>query len=124
MDIYPIATLEISKGATNLKTVDQICEYFTGKINAHPKAAYIGLFDHYTHTAGLPDGLIAPEIKDAKMVVFCFGPKILNPKVLALRPRSVGVCDMGDHFAFSFLEPPVEALSALMGAWVEGLKQA
>jgi len=94
------------------------------RVEEHPKAAFIALFDHYSHTKNLPDGEIAPEIKDAKNVVFCFGPKIANAEMLAVRPRSIGVVDFGESFEVVFLEAPMEPINKIMEGWAKGLKKA
>ncbi|MBU0554239.1 hypothetical protein KKB55_05515 [Myxococcota bacterium] len=122
MDKYPIRTIEILKTETNHDNLNEICDYFINKVKHHPKGAYIGLFDHYAHTEQLEDGVIIPEIKGAKLVVFCFGPKLLDPRALAVRPRSIGVADMGDRFFLTFMEPPVDALTSVMESWIYGLK--
>lgn len=124
MEKYPIWTLEVEKNETQCKSVDEVCNYFIRKIDENPKAAFIGLFDHYGHTKNLPDGEIAQGIKDAKIVVFCFGPKIPSPQVLAVRPRNIGICDMGDKFVISFLEAPAENINTIMEKWAVGLKDA
>lgn len=68
--------------------------------------AFIGVFDHYAHTQGI-GGEIDPDIKAAVDVIFCFGFALPNPQVLAVRPRSIGVADLGDRFVVSFLEAPM-----------------
>lgn len=122
MEKYPIWTLEIGKNETDMSDINEICAYFTQKVDEHPKAAYIGLFDHYGHTKNLDDGEIDSNIKAAKIVVFCFGPKIPNPHVLAVRPRSIGVCDIGDRYIISFLEAPAENINTIMEEWSKALK--
>lgn len=123
MEKYPIYTLEIDWGETEYKNINEVCSYFVDKIEKHPKAAFIALFDHYTHTKNMSDGEIAANIKDAKNVVFCFGPKIPNPQILAIRPRSIGVCDMGKSFVVSFLEAPMESINKTMEEWALGIKK-
>lgn len=122
MEKYPIYTLEVNWSETKCRNIDEVCAYFVNKIDEHPKATYIAIFDHYAHTKSLSDGEIAPEIKDAKNIIFCFGPKIPNPEVIAVRPRSIGVCDLGDRFVISYLEAPAENINQIIEQWVLGLK--
>ncbi len=118
MEKYPIFTLEAQKNESRFSTVDQIIESLKEQIAAHPVAAYIADFDHYAHTDAL-GGEINPAIKAAKMVVFCFGQKLPNPQMMAARPRSIGVADMGESFVFTFLEAPLSAINDTMEQWVK-----
>jgi len=121
MEKYPVFTLEISKDETTLESVDAILIYLKEKIEAHPIAVYIGEFDHYAHTASLDAGVIAEDIKDAKNIICCFGKALPKPEVLAVRPRSVGVADMGDSFVVSFLEAPNPDANNAMESWVKDI---
>lgn len=123
MEKYPIWSLEILKSETDVENINEICAYFTQKVDEHPKAAYIGVFDHFDHTKNQDGGEIHSDIKAAKIVVFCFGPKIPNPQVLAVRPRSIGICDMGDRYVISFLEAPAENINTIMEGWAKALKK-
>lgn len=116
MDKYPVYTLEISKNETTLKNVDEILAYYQAKVEAHPIATFIALFDHYSHTKKL-DGEINPEILDAKNIVFCFGAAIPNSKILAARPRSIGVAELEKSFVVEFIEAPNEKLHDVMEMW-------
>jgi len=120
MEKYPTFDLQIDKDETSLTSVDEILAALKVNIDAHPKVAYIGIFDHLSHTKSI-DGDIAPEIKDAKNILFCFGIKLPNPRVLAVRPRSIGVTDMGDHFHISFMEPPMPMATDAMEEWCKAL---
>jgi hypothetical protein len=119
MKKIPVRVKEIAKEETKINNVDEICQFFINKINAHAFAKYIGIFNHYAHTKGIEGGEIAKNIKDAKNVVFCFGKKLPDPKMLAVRPRSIGVCETNSHFVISFMEAPNPALTELMVSWVE-----
>ncbi len=120
MEKYPTFDLQIGKDETSLTSVDEILAALKVNIDAHPKVAYIGIFDHLSHTKSI-DGDIAQEIKDAKNILFCFGVKLPNPRVLAVRPRSIGVTDMGDHFHISFMEPPMPMATDAMEDWCKAL---
>jgi hypothetical protein len=120
MDKYPVYGIELDKSEISCKTIDEVVEYFKEKIANHPIAAFISVFDHYNHTKTLkgemPEGLI-----DAKNVIFCFGAAIPSTKVLALRPRSIGICEFEDKFIIDFLEAPIEKLHDVMEGWTKDL---
>lgn len=118
MEKYPIFTLEARKSESLFATVDEIIENLKEQIAADPVAAYIADFDHYAHTGAL-GGDINPSIKAAKMVVFCFGQKLPAPEMMAARPRSIGVADIGENFVFTFLEAPMSAINETMERWVK-----
>lgn len=120
---YPIFVAEIAKGETACKNVDDVVAYLKDKIAENPKVQFIGLFDHYAHTSNI-GGEIAAGIVGAVDVIFCFGFALPNPQVLAVRPRSIGVADLGDKFVVSFLEAPMAPANAAMEAWVKGLRKA
>ncbi len=119
---YPIYILELSKSETSCRSVDDIVSYYGQKIDAHPVATCIGVFDHYGHTSALPEGEISENIWAAKNIVFCFGKEIMNPKVLAIRPKSIGIAEMADSFVISFLEAPNPAANEAMESWTLALK--
>lgn len=118
MEKYPIFTLELPKKECRYSDTDQIIEYFKGQITSNPVAAFIGEFDHYAHTESI-GGEINPDIKNAKMVVFCFGQKLPKPEMMAARPRSISVCDMGSYFAFTFLEAPMPSINEIIEGWIK-----
>ncbi|HOV03736.1 MAG TPA: hypothetical protein PLJ34_00650 [Hyphomicrobiales bacterium] len=120
---YPVFALELKKSETDMKTVDDIVEALKARIAEDERIAYIATFDHMDHTMGL-GGEINPAIKDARNLVFCFGFALPSPMVLAVRPRSIGIADMGEHFLISFLEPPMEVATKSMEAWCKGLARA
>ena len=121
MEKYPVYTLEVRKSETSYQDVDAILGYLRAKVEAHPVAVYIGEFDHYMHTDRLDSGEISEEIKDAKNFICCFGKVLKNPDVLAVRPRSIGVADMGERFVISFLEAPNIEANKMMEQWVKGI---
>jgi len=122
MDKYPVYSLEINKNETTLESVDAIIEYLQAKVDAHPFAIEIAVFDHFAHTTSIEDHTIDPNIKAAKNLVFCFGKMLPKPTMLAVRPRSIGVCDLGDHFEISFLEVPNEKLHEVAETWAKSIK--
>jgi len=118
MDKYPIYSLTINKSETKMTNVPQIIEHFKGKIEAHPIATLIAVFDNYAYTKA-QNGEIMEGLKDAQSVIFCFGPAIPNTKILAVRPRSIGVCELEDAFVIEFIEPPKEEIYNIMESWVK-----
>lgn len=117
---YPVFHLEIPKAETSCESVDAIVETLRACIAAEENVAEIAVFDHYAHTKGF-DGAMHPDLVAAKNLVFCFGYKLPDPKMLAVRPRSIGVADMGDRFEISFLEAPMEIANTRMEAWCKAL---
>ena len=103
------------------KSVDEIIAALQVKIDAHPVIAFIAIFDQYKHTASLKDGEINPSIKAAKNIIFCFGKELPTPEILAIRPRSIGVCELEDSFVVSFLEAPNDAANKTMEDFVKSL---
>jgi len=116
MDKYPILSLEIQKDEVALKSLDEIVDYYKVKIEKHPIAAFISIFDHYSHTEGL-EGEINPEIKNAKNIVFCFGATLPNTKILAVRPRSIGISELENSFVIDFIQASNEKLHDVMEMW-------
>ena len=120
MDKYPVYSLELSKNEVKVNSISEIIEYFKEKIETHPIAKFIAIFDHYTHTKSL-DGEMVDGLLDAQNIIFCFGPAIPNTKILAVRPRSIGICEFDDKFVIEFLEAPKEQLHDLMESWAKSL---
>ncbi len=119
---YPIYSLELNREETALTSVDAICAYFRRCIEAHRSAVFIAEFDHYAHTASLPEGRAAPDIRAAKNLVFCFGIALPDPHVLAVRPRSIGVAETEAGFVITFMEAPMPVANAAMEDWAKGLR--
>ncbi len=120
---YPVFTTEILKRETRFKHTDNMIEYLKTKIEEHCIASYITVFNHYAHTKYLDGHSIMDGILDAKNLIFCFGKEIPTPKILAVRPRSIGVCEFEDRFEINFLEAPKETLQKEMEGWIKELKK-
>lgn len=120
MDKYPVFTLSVQKSEISYTNVAEIIAYFKAKIEAHPVAKFIAVFDHYAHTKGL-GGEIMEGLTEAQNIIFCFGPAIPNTKILAVRPRSIAVCELEDSFVIEFMEAPKEEMHALMETWAKAL---
>jgi len=121
MDKYPIFSLEVNKNETTFSSVDEIIQHLKGLVDSHPVAKYIAIFDHYEHTSAMEDGVIADEIKDAKNLIFCFGKQLPSSKILAVRPRSIGVCELENSFVIDFLEVPNEQLHVVTEGWAKSI---
>ena len=120
MNKYPIFSLEIQKNETTYSNVSEIVNYLKGLVEAHPIAKYIATFDHYEHTSSL-SAEISPDIKDAKNIIFCFGKQIPNSKILAVRPRSIGICELENSFMIDFLEVPNGQLHTVVENWTKSI---
>lgn len=121
MEKYPIFELEIGFDETKFKNTDEVISYLKTKIDEHPVAQYIAVFDHYSHTKGLDEGTISEDIKDAKNIIFCFGKELPRAEVLAVRPRSIGVAQVAAGFVVSFLEAPNPVANSAMENWVRSI---
>lgn len=119
-DKYPVFSKTIAKTNTQHKDVEAILTYLETCIRDNPKTAFIARFDHVAHTRSI-DGEVAPDISEAKHVIFCFGMKLPVPEAMAVRPRSIGVTDMGDRFVVSFMEAPNPQAQQWITEWVEGI---
>ena len=117
---YPVFHLDLPKTETSLPDVDAVILALRTRIAAEPHVADICVFDHYAHTASF-GGEVRADIVAAKNLVFCFGYKLPDPRVLAVRPRSIGVADCGDRFVISFLEAPMEIATKTMEQWCKDL---
>jgi len=121
---YPIYKSKIAKSECRFDAVEEIVDYLEERVREHPVAVYIATFDHYKHTKSLAEGSVAPEIEAATDVVFCFGKELNAPEVLAVRPRSIGVCELSDSFVISFMEAPNPQANEAMTEWVESIKKS
>ncbi len=121
MDKYPIYETIISKANTQYKSVESVMDYLKAKIENDSVAAYIAQFDPYAHTLSL-GGEIDPTIIEAKEIIFCFGQKLPNATIVAVRPRAIGIVDRGEDLVINFMEAPNEPSTNTMIAWIEELK--
>lgn len=112
-----LCTLQIGKDETSLGDIGAVVAHLRARIEAHPKARLIGVFDYYAHTTTVAGGTIAPEILAAQNILLCFGLTLPEPQSLALRPRSIGVCELADRFIISFLEAPMPVANLTIEQW-------
>lgn len=118
---FPIFKLEVSRNETDFNSAQELVNHFINLIDEHKVTRFIGEFDHYSHTRGLEGGEIAEDIIDARNVVFCFGTKLLNAEMLAVRPRSIGIAETAEGFVISFSEAPMALANETMESWVKGI---
>jgi len=118
----PVFVEEIAKNETTLVSVDEIIGYLKVKIDENPSVAYIAEFDHFAHTTALPNGEVSPDILAAKNLIFCFGPKIPSPYMMALKPRSMGISETKNGFVITFTEAPLPIATKTMISWAESIK--
>lgn len=117
---FPIFKLRFNKNESKFDSVEAIIEQLKSEIENNEHAILIAEFNHFQHTQNI-QGEIADGIKNARHVIFCFGMKIPNPEVLAVRPRSIAVIDLGDEFMVTFMEPPMQVATDFMEGWVKAL---
>lgn len=117
---YPIFALEFSKEESKFDSVPEILDFLKEQIDAHAKAVYIARFDHFSHTKSI-NGEIGEGIEDAQNIILCFGMQLPSADPVAVRPRSIGVTDMGDRFVVNFMEAPNPIANETMEAWVKQL---
>lgn len=120
-DKFSIYSLEVPKAQCRFGSMEEILAHLKACTEAHPFAVFISNFDHYSHTKSLADGEMAPEIRDARNFIFCFGHKLPMPKMLAMRPRSIGIAETADTYHLSFQEAPMPFANEAMESWVKGV---
>ena len=118
----PVYVEEVALHETSFQSVDEIIDAIKAKIDADPNIIYITTFDHYDYTACLPHGKIAPDIIAAKNLLFCFGPMIPNPYMMALKPRSMGITQTSEGFVIAFAEAPLPIANTTMTEWAQRIK--
>jgi hypothetical protein len=119
-DIYPVITFELSKSNINITSIDDFFDYLKIKVKMDIEATYIAIFDHYSHTSKI-EGKFMEGLIDAKNFIFCFGTAIPSTKAIALRPKSIGICEFKDKFVIEYIEPPREAAAIKIKNWLEEL---
>ena len=120
---YPVYEARIEKSETTATSCNEMLERLKADVAADERTKFIGEFDHVAHTRDI-GGEVAEGILAAGHVVFCFGMKLPNARVMAVRPRSIAVTEFDDHFIVNFLEPPVPVATEAMEGWVKALRDA
>ncbi len=120
LEKYPVCTIEFTKSEADNRSLLEIIDFLKEKIEAHPVAKFITVFDNYAHTKSL-NGEIMEGMIGAQNILFCFGPAIPSTKILAARPRSIGICEFENNYVIEFLEAPKEELTQTMVEWIKAL---
>lgn len=120
-EIYSIFEIIYKKEELKQQSVDEIISNLKQMIIDHPVIAYIDTFDQYQQTQRV-NGEIHPAIKAAKNIIFCFGMELPTPEVLAVRPRSIGVCELEECYVINFMEAPNAQANATMVEMIKSLK--
>lgn len=123
-DTYPVQAMVLEKSEAKFDNTNEIISYLEAKIEAHPVAAYIATFDHYTHTKNLPDHEMDEKIIDVKIIVFCFGKELPVPQIAAVRPRSIAVVEEADKFTITFMDAPNPQAHEAMSTWTKGIRKS
>ncbi len=118
---YTVWRLELKKSEIKQIDILEIINYFKDKIENHAFAEYITIFDHYKHIKSI-NGTIIPEVLDMQNIIFCFGPDILDTRIAAIRPRSIGICQLSDSYIIEFMQAPSDKANNTMIEWVKQLK--
>lgn len=121
LDKYPVFSYEIDKNESKFNSVDEILEFLKKKIEADPSGAFIAIFDQLKHTKSL-NGEVMEGLLSAKNIIYCFGVAILNTKILAARPRSIGVCELKNSFIIECMDAPREVMQGKINSWIKELK--
>lgn len=119
---YHIFEIVFNKSELKYKNINEILNVLKEKIDEHDVITYIATFDQYAQTQRV-NGIIREDIKDAKNIVFCFGKEIPTPEVLAVRPRSIGICELTNSYVVNFLEAPNEEANVIMENMIKALKK-
>ncbi|MFP4166012.1 MAG: DUF6858 family protein [Opitutales bacterium] len=116
---FPIFRVDIQK-SEKYPEASILVEVLKTKISNHPVARHIADFDHYLHTKNIEGGM-PKELLGAIVIMFCFGPQIEEARVLAVRPRSIGLAEFENHFTITFMEAPSEKATDTMKEWIQSL---
>lgn len=119
---YPVYELTLPKSETTAASASEIISRLKVNVDDNPNVAFIALFDHFAHTKRLPEGEIGEGILAAQHIIFCFGIKLPSARVMAVRPRSIGVTEFADHYVVNFMEPPMPIATNAMESWVRALR--
>lgn len=123
LDKYPVFVEEIAKADTDCATVDDVVARLRDRVQAHPGASEIAVFDHLAHVQAQPEAKVAEGIRGSKHLIFCLSDAIPNALIAAVRPRAVSVVETDARFVISWLEAPVEGPNQVIAGWVEALRK-
>lgn len=70
---YPVFSIEIEKEKCIYESLPDILNFLKQKIEEDSIAKFVAVFDHFSHTKNIKDGVISPEIIDAQDIIFVLG---------------------------------------------------
>jgi len=79
-------------------------------------ARFIAVFDHYAQRDRCGTAS-SRRHRAATNLVFCFASRFPDPQALALRPRSIGVCELDDQYVLTFAKAPMPVANLAMERW-------
>ena len=120
-DKFSINSIQINKTNTTFTNAYDMASFLENKITSHPVATFISIFDNYEHTSNIK-GEIQDGIKNALVVIFCFGKAIPSSKIMSIRPRSFGITEYEDCFSIDFMDAPSDEMTQIMITWAKELK--
>lgn len=120
LEKYNILTKEILKENCKFNNTNEIVKNLEENIKNDPIATHIWTFDHFEHTKNI-NWEISEDVKDAKIILFCFGKAITNPEILAVRPRNIAIVELNNKFIISFLEAPQAPANEKIWKWINNL---
>ncbi|MBN2234680.1 MAG: hypothetical protein JW706_05980, partial [Opitutales bacterium] len=116
---FPIYSINLAKNPLYYD-LPSVAAALKSRISGHPVARHVADFDHQafdpSNNEERPAGL-----KNAMNVLFCLGPKMEEPHVIAIKPRSFGIAEYDRHFTISFMEAPSDKATETMKEWVRSL---
>lgn len=118
---YPVFSLELEKNESRFPTIDEITAFIKEKVESHPMAAFVTVFDHLGHSRKIKEASIDRKLLAAKNVIFCFGLCLHDATAMATRPRSMGIVEYADRFVISFIEAPMPVVNSAMESWARAL---
>lgn len=118
---YPIYTLEIFKNEIKYKDINSIIKFLKNKIEENPVATFIAEFDQLAHSRA-NNGTAQEGMINAKNIIFCLGIDIPSSKVMAVKPRAIGISEFEEHFELGILEVPNEEGHITLQNWIKDIQ--
>jgi len=119
---YPVCTLEVLKSEIKYEHIDEIITFLRTKIEENPVAVFIAIFDQLAHCKK-NNGTAEEGLIGAKNLVFCLGKDIPSSKIMAVKPRSIGISEFEDKFELGILETPNAEAHVTLQSWIKEIKK-